>query len=269
MSIADLIAALNGLAPEAVWAIFLVVCFGAILALQAFFGAAGLYAFIVIGIIGANIQVLKSVQFGVLPDPVGLGTILFASTYLATDILNEHYGPQAARRAVWLGFAGLLTWVVLMLLTLGFRPLTPEQAGDALAWSLPVHDAMVTLFQPAPMFFVAGMIAYLTSQFHDVWLYALLRRRTNQRYLWLRNNLSTWISALIDNIIFSLLAWIILPMLLGEQALPLLTVIYTYILGTYVLRIIVAALDTPFIYLSTMLAHRDQDRDGARGAAPA
>ena len=69
---------------------------------------------------------------------------------------------------------------------------------------------------------------------------------TKGKYLWLRNNLSTFSSSLIDNTIFSLLAWIIL----NPNPLALYVVITTYILGTYILRIIIAIIDTPFIYLS-------------------
>ena len=66
----------------------------------------------------------------------------------------------------------------------------------------------------------------------------------------LRNNASTWISALIDNTVFSVLAWVVLaPEPMAWQPL-----IFTYILGTYVLRIAVAALDTPFVYLARWAA---------------
>jgi len=241
-----LIAVLNAQPPELVWLLMLVACFGAILAFLRLFGEAGLYVYIVLAVIGANIQVLKAVQFSVYADPVALGTILFASTYLCTDILAEHFGAASARRGVWLGFAGLLTFNVVMLLNLGFAPLTLEQAGPEMAWVVPMHEHMAALFTPAPALFAAGMAAYLLSQHHDIWLFSLISRLAGKRYLWLRNNASTWLSALIDNAVFSLLAWVVFaPEPVGWQAL-----VFTYILGTYLLRILVAALDTPFVYLA-------------------
>jgi uncharacterized integral membrane protein (TIGR00697 family) len=255
------IAFMHSLPAEASWGVLLLLCFGAVLAMLRAFGAAGLYAYIVIAVIGANLQVLKPVQFTVFADPVALGTILFASTYLATDILAEHYGKAAARKGVFLGFAGFLFWTLLMLVTLGFPPVTPEQAGDALAWAVPVHGSMAVLFTPAPIFFVAGMTAYLISQLNDVWLYDRLRQMTAGRSLWLRNNASTAVSALIDNIVFSLLAWIIL----APEPLPFMTVVTTYILGTYALRLLVAVLDTPFIYLAARM-RRPDDRGLPRPA---
>ena len=66
------------------------------------------------------------------------------------------------------------------------------------------------------------------------------------RFLWLRNNLSTIISSLIDNTVFSILAWIIL----NPNPETFYNVIMIYIFGTYILRIFIALIDTPFIYIS-------------------
>ncbi len=246
LSPAGVIAALQAWPPEAVWLLLLGVCFSAALILVRLFGEAGAYLYIAVAILGANIQVMKPVDFAVFADPVALGTVLFASTYLATDILREHYGAAAARRGVHLGFAAYLLWVILMVITLGFRPLDPAAAGEGLAWALPNHDAIATLFTPAPAFFAAGMIAYLVSQYHDIWLYGILRRMTGGRFLWLRNNASTWLSALIDNILFSVLAWVVF----ASTPMAWEPLVFTYILGTYWLRLAVAVLDTPFVYLA-------------------
>ena len=251
-----LIAALNAAPPELVWLLLLFVCFGNAVLMARYFGVAGLYAHIVVAVIGANVQVLKPVQFSVYADPVALGTALFASTYLCTDILAERCGPAVARRGVLLGFAAYLLWSLLMLLTLGFRPLSPEQAGDGLAWALPVDDAMRTLFLPVPALFAAGMTAYLVSQYHDVWLFGLIRRLTGGRALWLRNILSTWASALIDSIVFSVLAWVIF----AAQPMDWRPLVFTYILGTYGMRLIVAVLDTPFVYLARRVMRTDDAR---------
>lgn len=246
LSPAALIQWMNALPPELLWLATFAACFGSVLVLHRLFGAAGLFVYVVVAVIGANIQVLKVVSFSVYPDPVGLGTILFASTYLCTDILAERYGPAAARKAVLLGFAGYLFFTAMIMLALGFAPLTAEQAGADYAWALPVHGHMEALFTPAPALFAASMVAYFVSQYHDIWLYELLRRLTGGRMLWMRNNASTMISALIDNIVFNSLAFVIF----AADPLPWNAVIFTYILGTYWLRLVLAALDTPFIYLA-------------------
>jgi uncharacterized integral membrane protein (TIGR00697 family) len=232
--------------PEALWPLLLAVCFGSVLLLYRLFGEAGLYAYIVLAILGANIQVLKVVQFQLYPEPVALGTVLFSSSFLATDILAERHGAASARKAVLLGFVSYLVFTIFMLLTLGFRPVTPEEAGEAMAWALPFHDHIEAIFSRSPALFLAGMIAYLSSQFHDVWLFERLKRLFQGRKLWLRNNVSTALSALLDNLIFSVFAWIIL----APEPLPWATVLVVYVLGTYWLRLLVALLDTPFLYLA-------------------
>ncbi len=248
LNVEGLISWMNGLPPEAIWLAMLAVCFAAVLLLLRLFGETGLYVYIAVAILGANVQVLKAVKFGLYDDPVALGTILFASTYLCTDILAEHYGARAARRGVAIGFSSFLLFTIFMLLNLGFRPMTPEEAGEAMGWALPYHGHMAALFTPAPQFFAAGMIAYLASQYHDIWLFSLLKRTTGGRFLWLRNNASTAISAMIDNVIFSVLAWVVF----AETAVPWEAVIFTYILGTYWLRLVVALFDTPIIYLARL-----------------
>lgn len=253
------LALMQSLPAEVSWVLLLLLCFGAVLGLMRAFGAAGLQAYIVIAVIGANIQVLKPVQFSVFAEPVALGTVLFASTYLATDILAEHFSKAEARKGVFLGFSGFLLWTVLMVVTVGFPPMTPEQAGESLSWALPIHDSMAILFTPTPILFVASMTSYLISQLNDVWLFDRLREMTKGRKLWLRNNASTMVSSLLDNIVFNLLAWIVL----APDPLPFWTVFSTYILGTYVLRFVVAVLDTPFMYLARYMLRDGQGRQAA------
>lgn len=256
VSVDSLITWMNGLPPVFMLLAMAAFAFGGLLAMFRFFGAAGVYSYLILAMIGANLQVLKVVQFGFFPDPVALGTVLFSSTFLATDVLAEFYGPKAARKSIFIGFAGFLLWTVLLLLTLGFAPLTPEIAAETgTDWALPMHGHMSALFTPMPTLFLAGMISYLISQLFDVWVFDRIRTRTQGRLLWLRNNVSTALSGLLDNTVFSLLAWIVL----AEEPLPLGTVIVTYILGTYVLRLAVAMLDTPFMYLARRLARDTAD----------
>ena len=183
------------------------------------------------------------------PEPVALGTALFASIFLCTDILSEHFGREKARKNVLIGFASFLFMTIIMLITIGLKPSTNDWAQDSLA----------NVFTPMSRFFIASMIAYLASQYFDVWIYSTIKNITKNRYLWLRNNLSTILSSLVDNTIFSLLAWIIL----NPNPETLYNVIMIYILGTYILRIFIALIDTPFIYLSKAIAIEGETSVGA------
>ena len=227
------------------WLIMLLFCFSSILVFLKLFGYVGLYVYSALAVIIGNIQVLKTVDFFYSPEPVALGTVLFASTFLCTDILSEHFGREKARKNVLIGFSSFLFMTIIMLITIGFKP----SAND---W---VQDSLANVFTPMSRFFIASMIAYLASQYFDVWIYSTIKNITKNRYLWLRNNLSTILSSLVDNTIFSLLAWIIL----NPNPENLYNVIMIYILGTYVLRIFIAFIDTPFMYFSKLFLTKNND----------
>ena len=237
---------LNQLPIFITWFSFLFFCLVVILLLLRIFGETGIYIYTVIAIIAANIQVLKIVDFPFFENPIALGTVLFSTTFLATDILTEYYGSNYAKKNILIGFLSFLIMTIIMLFTLGFSPIEENNVGVDYEWAIQTQNHLLAIFMPFPTLFVASMIAYLFSQYFDVWFYKKLSNYTNRKYLWLRNNLSTMSSALLDNIIFSLFAWIIL----NPNPLDFNTVLFTFILGTYVLRIFIAIFDTPFIYLA-------------------
>ena len=227
---------LNNLNPEIIWVLMLLFCFISILIFIRLFGYIGIFIYSSLAVIAGNIQVLKTVDFFYSPEPVALGTILFASTFLCTDILSEYYGKEKARTNILIGFCAFLFMTLLMVLTIGFKP----SEGD---W---VQESLSNVFTPMTRFFIASMIAYLISQYFDVWFFSYLKKITSEKYLWLRNNLSTIVSSLVDNTVFSIFAWI----LLNPEPVNIYNVIMIYIFGTYLLRILLALLDTPFIYIA-------------------
>ena len=237
---------LNQLPIIITWLIFLLFCLVTILFFLNFFGEVGIYIYTVIAIIAANVQVLKIVDFPFFDNPIALGTILFSTTYLSTDILSEYYGIKSARKNILIGFLGFLIMTMFMLFTIGFTPLDAASASEEYQWAASTQSNLVAVFLPFPTFFVASMLAFLFSQYFDVWFYKKLYNLTKGRLLWFRNNLSTMTSALLDNTIFSIFAWIIF----NPNPLKFNTVLFTFILGTYLLRIFIAILDTPILYLA-------------------
>lgn len=235
----DLVLIIDSVNFEIVWLIFLFFCFFSILLFLRFFGYIGLYIYSTIAVIAGNIQVLKTVDFDFFFEPVALGTILFTSTFLCTDILSEHYGSKKARYNILISFSGFLLMTLIMIFTVGFKPSSNE-------FNFLVQESLNIIFTPLPIFFLASMIAYVISQYFDVWFFSFLKKITKGKLLWLRNNISTFSSTLLDNIIFSIFAWVIL----SPTPLPIYTVITTYILGTYFLRLLIAIFDTPFLYFS-------------------
>lgn len=240
----------QSLAPEWMLLIDWLICNIAVLLLLRLFGAFGLTLFIVVAVIGANIQVLTASNFthltGFLETSLmPLGTILFSTSYLATDSLTEFYGKKAAQRSVFLGFAGAILFTIMMLVALGYRTLTVGEAGEDMAWARENYGHMLALFLPIPAIIAASVCSYLISQMNDIWVFLFIRWLTKSRFLWLRASLSTALSGLVDNIIFNTLAWVVF----SENPISF-EVLLSYIFGTYLIRVFLALTEAPVIELA-------------------
>lgn len=201
------------------------------------FGKKGLIIWIPIATIVANIQVVQTIElFGLAAT---LGNIVYASSFLVTDILSEIYGKKEANKAVWIGFFSIIAMTILMNLALLFHPLE----GDD--FSFVSYDSLNTIFSLMPRIAIASLVAYIISQRHDVWAYHFWKNKfPGVKKIWLRNNFSTMVSQLLDSLIFTLVAFY------GKYELSILGEIF---LTTYALKWIVAIADTPFIYWATKI----------------
>jgi len=206
------------------------VAFASEMVLFRFFGKNGLQVWFVISLVLINTFSLKLITlFGIT---VG-APIIYCCTFLATDIINEFWGPKEAQKLVWIGFVVSLATVAWIQLFLLYGP-HPESA-----WS---DEAYITIFGFYPRIVVASMVAYLISQTHDVWAFNYWKRiRPGDKYLWIRNNASTMMSQLFDCAIFHTIAfWGVFPN----------NVILSMALAGYIAKVCFSAIDTPFIYLA-------------------
>ena len=203
-----------------------------------FFGKTGLFAWVAMSTVLANIQVTKTIE--IIGLTATLGNSLYASTFLATDILNEKYGKKEAKKAVWLGFSSLFVMVIVMQFGLTFIPGESDFA----------HGSLETIFGLVPQIAIASMIAYLTSQHIHVIIFSAVRRifPTDRQY-WIRNNGSTLISQLLDTLIFTGIAFY------GVYPFDIWLQIF---ISTYVLKFIVSVMDTPFGYLAKWITPNDE-----------
>ncbi|SDJ68313.1 queuosine precursor transporter [Sediminibacillus albus] len=221
---------------ELIWIIFALVNFGMLLIVYRIFGKPGLFVWIGMSTVIANIQVVKTVElFGLTAT---LGNIIYGTAFLATDILNEKYGKEEAKKAVWMGFSTLIAMTIMMQIALKFQPGPDDFAQDSLA----------TLFGLVPNIAIGSLTAYIISQYFDVWIYARLKNLfPSSKYLWIRNNASTMISQLLDSAVFCGIAFY------GEYPLDIwLEIFFT----TYIIKFLVAAIDTPFLYWAKAM-HKD------------
>jgi len=231
---------------EALTVWLFVLCAVSILALLKVYGAFGLYVYNALAVVVANIQVLRFAQYESFSEPVALGTVIFTTTYFVNDVLTEHYGIECAKKSVTLCFWAQLLTSAWMLLALG-HPL-PELSNSSatIKEAYSNYQAMLQLFSPSLRILVASLIAYLCSQWLDIFIFNRLRTMTKGKFLWFRQNMAMFTSGIIDTFLFSCLAW----MLLSETPISWSELIFTYILSSQLMRFILNISFTPLMYMS-------------------
>ena len=220
---------------ELLWIFTVVYDLGLAILLYRFFGKYGLYTAVVLGIILGNLQggkVSELTLFG-YSFTASMGAILYSGIYFATDVLNEKFGREEANRAVLLGFVANVAVMITLLISIQFKP------SDITGSALEVHNAISTLAGYSPIFVIGSLTAYLISQTFDVWFFHKIRSYTGESKLWLRNNLSTITSQLIDTMIYQF-TWVMAGMDLKTAFLIAVT--------KYIFKVFIAGIDTIFIY---------------------
>lgn len=219
--------------------ITLLVSFGGTLLFLKVFGKGGLFAWIGIATVFANIEVTLVVRaFGM--DQT-LGNTLFAATFLATDILSEIYGKKEASKGVLAGIFTSLTFILLSFFWVHYIPAESDWASEFVKG----------LFTNTPRMLLSSLIAYAISESIDVFLYHawwnLTEKKTGShtKMLWFRNNFSTLISQFVNIVIFNFGAF------LGIYEFKELLSITG---ACYVIYIITSLLDTPFVYLARKIS---------------
>ena len=204
---------------------------GAVILIYHLFGKSGIYAYVGFAAILANIEVTKSIYLFGLSTTAG--SVLYASTFLCTDILSEKYGKKSAQKAVYIGTAVSILWLVGTQITLALKP----NESDF------INESLTNVLNTVPRIMVASLIAYIISQSVDVMMYHLIWKKTgnNKTGLWIRNNGSTLTSQLVDSVIFVTIAF------LGVYETK---VFISILVTTYLLKAVIALMDTPFIYLA-------------------
>jgi uncharacterized integral membrane protein (TIGR00697 family) len=173
---------------------------------------------------------LFEISVGVLPYPL---------TFLITDLISEIYGQKKANQVVTAGiFASFFSMGIILLADVA--PAIP---------SSPVDDGLFSkVFALSPIAVLASMLAYLCAQYVDIAIYHFWKRLTDGKYLWLRNNFSTFSSQIIDTTtvvgllcIFGVIPW---------------EMFYGLVVSGVIFKIMIAALDTPLLYLFVFMFRR-------------
>ncbi len=226
---------------EIILILSVIVIYGSVLLSYKLLGKNGLFALSAVMTVLANIEVLILINaFGMEQT---LGNVMFAATYVITDILSENEDKKDAALAVKIG---IFTSVAMLIFTGLWLLYTPSPSDIAMS-------SIRILFSRTPRLMLASMLGYTVSQILDVWLYHRIWKLTEKKsgskksFLWLRNNAATLISQLVNAILFTFVAF------LGVY--PLKTVI-TVMASSYVIYIFTSLLDTPVVYIARRIKEK-------------
>ena len=215
--------------------------YGGVIAFFCLFKETGLYMWTALATIAANIEVLIVVRaFGMEQT---LGNVIFASSFLVTDILSELYGKKSANRAVWIGISVSVAFIIISQSWLLYTPAESD-------WAMP---SIKELFSNTPRVMGASLLTYAVAELFDVWAYhawwGLTERKSgsHRAFLWLRNNGSTLISQAINTVLFNFLAFA------GTFDTSTLLSIMA---SSYIIFIVTSLADTPFVYLARRIAQK-------------
>ncbi len=162
---------------------------------------------------------------------IDAGIIAYPLTFLFTDTVSEVWGKRTARSVIWVGFFANILLMLLIWIG-GLLPPSPVWQNQ---------EAFQAVLGAVPRIVVASLTAFLISQHHDVFAFNFWRNKTHGRWLWLRNNLSTGVSQIIDTVVFGTIAF--------YGVVPLNVLVGEIMLAQYVIKLSIALLETPLCYL--------------------
>ena len=224
----------------------LVISFSGLLGFFRAFGKAGCFAWNALCIVFANVEVAILVNaFGM---EMTLGNTLFASSFLATDFLSELYGKREAHKAVRIGILASLSLIVFSIFVVRYVP----SKNDF------VMESVRNIFSNTPRIITASLIAYIVSEVIDVQLYHFLwditKRVSNssKKFLWLRNNVATLFSQLVNIVMFNFGAF---AFVYDWKTL------FSITASCYVIYVFTSLLDTPFLYVARKLYDSGKIKD--------
>ncbi|HZG14453.1 MAG TPA: queuosine precursor transporter [Candidatus Bathyarchaeia archaeon] len=183
----------------------------------------------------ANVVATKIADLGLAFATVAI--LFYPITFIIDNTISEVWGKHIARRVVWTGLIAniLMTLVFFISIRVPAAPFYDQQ------------QAFETILGSVPRIALASIVAYSISQHLDIFLFLGIRKKTQGKHLWLRNNVSTWVSQLIDTVIFTFVAFF--------GTIPL-EEIWGIITTEYTLKIIIAVVSTPIVYLMVNWARK-------------
>ena len=215
---------------ELLWFLTLILSFISIILCYKYLEKNGLFLWIIVATLVSNIQTVKTVElFGL---ETSLGTILYGSTFLATDILNYKYGLKESRKTITYGFLSMIIMTIFMIICLLYQPSVNDFSQESLS----------IIFSFNIRITIASLVGFCVSQFMDTLIFHKLQKKYKK--LWLSNNVSTMFCQIVDTVIFTLITY---------AGTINLNAIIEIMISMYIFKFFVALLDTPFMYVASKI----------------
>lgn len=228
---------------ELIFLVDIVVTFGLVVLFGKLWGKAGLTTWIALASVLANIITVLTVPL--LGQTVTLGTTLFTSVFLATDLLSEKYSKKDAFKGVTLGACS--SAALILFTQLASRYTVCDFATDMMG-------SFQNVFNLSLRISAASIVMYIVSNIADILLFDRLKKMTGGKKVWLRNNISTIICNTLENFGFMFLAFI------GIYDVP---TVLGMAIATSVIETVLGLLDTPFLYLGLKVIKPSKDEVAA------
>lgn len=200
-----------------------------------------------------------------IPFLLAVGVLPYPITFLCTDLIGELYGRKRANMVVWVGLV-LNIWVLFILWLGGVLDAPEGLSSTERLTPIALPDGTVNIPHGYAFYEIryltfgatfASMVAYLTAQFVDVQVFHWVKKTTNGKWLWLRNNTSTLVSQLVDSVAVILVTHYYANALPKNESGELLSPLYVFILSSYAFKVLVALADTiPFYILVRYFSRR-------------
>lgn len=203
------------------------------------------YMFVLIALYAVIMNIFVIKQFDLFWFALTWWNALYWASFLMTDLFSEHYWKKEAQKSVLIWFFAMLLFVISTQFLILFSPNEFDFA----------HGAIKTLFSISPRILFASLLAYFFSQNLNVYLYTKIKKWTKWKYLFLRNNLATMLSQFVDTLIFTFIG---LTSIWQIEWVISISNFWEIFVATYIIKLIIAFIDTPFIYFSYYIKRKEK-----------
>jgi len=156
--------------------------------------------------------------------------------YSINDVITEVYGKERTRSIIR---SGLLIIFIILIFSLLATSLPPSSRFEA---SESAYDA---IFGLSARIAAASLTAFIIAEFLDVYIFVKIRERFGKKSLWLRTNISNFLSQFMDTFVFMFLAFYAFDKSLDDNF----GFLFSLILPYWLLKCFMSVIETPFVYL--------------------